>query len=426
MGRNVGKRKTERLTAVAVNAKKERGYYADGNGLYLQVGKPYEENGKLLAGSKSWVFRYALNGKAREMGLGSISTYSLASAREKARHCRQLLDDGLDPIDQRQNERAKQKHAAAQKRTFSECAHEYHKLHADGWKNRKHADQWVNTLRTYAYPIFGERDVSDISKADVLRVLEPIWAKKPETASRVRQRIRAVLDWAAARDYRHGHDPHLWDQISRSLPKTKDIKKAGHFAACPYAQVSAALASIASANVGSSVKAALEFIVLTASRSGEARDAKWSEIDLDNNRWTIPGERMKAGKEHRVPLTPRVIEILKSQHGKHAELIFPSDKGRAYSDMTFTMALRRLGHTFTVHGFRSTFRDWSAEQTSFPREVCEAALSHTSGKDATEAAYFRSDLFEKRRELMTLWSSYCATPQSQKLHITNTENQITD
>lgn len=413
MGRSVGKRQVERLTAVAVNAKKERGYYADGNGLYLQVGKPHEEGGKLMAGSKSWVFRFTLHGRSREMGLGSITTYSLAEAREQARKCRQLLDSGMDPIERRDNERAQIKLATSQRRTFAQCAVEYHRLHADGWKNAKHSGQWLNTLRAYAYPIFGDRDVSDVSKADVLRALEPIWAAKPETASRVRQRIRAVLDWAAARDYRQGHDPHLWDQISRALPKTKDIKKAGHFAACPYTKVGAAIASVTASSVGNSVKAAMEFIILTACRSGEARGAKWSEIDFDDAKWVIPAARMKAGKEHRVPLSPRVVAVLQAQRGQHAELVFPSDKGKPYSDMTFTMALRRLGHEFTVHGFRSTFRDWAAEQTAYPREVCEAALAHVSGKDATEAAYFRSDLFEKRRELMASWAAYCAKKQQE-------------
>lgn len=411
MGRCVGKRQTERLTAVAVNAKKDRGYYADGNGLYLQVGKPHELDGKLKAGSKSWVFRYTLHGKAREMGLGSTATFSLAEAREAARKCRQQLNSGVDPIEYRNEDRAKLRLITAQRRTFAQCAAEYHRLHANSWKNAKHAGQWLNTLTTYAYPVFGENDVSAVSKADVLRALEPIWATKPETASRVRQRIRAVLDWAAARDYRQGHDPHMWDQVSRALPKIKDIKKSSHFAACKYTKINATIASVAAASVGQSVKAAMEFIILTACRSGEARGATWAEVDLPGAKWVIPAGRMKAGKEHRVPLSPRVVEILKPQQGQHAELVFPSDKGKPYSDMTFTMALRRLGHEFTVHGFRSTFRDWAAEQTAYPREVCEAALAHVSGKDATEAAYFRSDLFEKRRELMIEWATFCGTRQ---------------
>lgn len=299
--------------------------------------------------------------------------------------------------------------ASARRHTFEECALEYHKLHAHGWKNAKHSEQWINTLTSYAFPVFGSKDVSSISKADVLRVIEPIWTTKSETASRVRQRIRSVLDWAAARDYRHGHDPHMWDQITQSLPKTRDIKKSKHFKTCPYGGICEALLSIKNSNAGDTVKHAMEFIILTTARSGEVRGAQWSEIDFENKRWIIPPKCMKAKKEQRIPLSKRAMEILEAQRGKHAELIFPSERGKVFSDMTFTMLLRRLGHEFTVHGFRSTFRDWAAEQTAFPREVCEAALAHATGKDGTEAAYFRSDLFEKRRELMEAWATYCAT-----------------
>jgi integrase len=400
----VGKRIRIPLSAVGVNAKKDPGYYADGNGLYLQV---------TASGAKSWVLRFSLNKRAREMGLGSTAEYSLAEARARAKEYRQLLDQGIDPIEHRKAEREKRLAATATRRTFEECAVEYHALHANGWKNAKHAGQWLNTLSTYAYPEFGSKDISAVNKADILRALGPIWTTKPETASRVRQRIRAVLDWAAARDYRRNHDPHLWDQLARSLPKTKDVKKAQHFAACPFAAIYDTLQSIKDSGAGTTVKHALEFLVLTAARSGEVRGARWSEIDFEGKRWVIPGDRMKAGKEHRVPLSPRAIEILKAQEGNGTELVFASDKGKPYSDMTFTMALRRLEHTFTVHGFRSTFRDWAAEQTAFPREVCEAALAHVSGKDATEAAYFRSDLFEKRRQLMEAWATYCATEKHQ-------------
>lgn len=400
MGIFMGNRARARLSAVGVKSKKIPGYYADGDGLYLQV---------TASSAKSWVLRFMLNKRAREMGLGSTSDYSLAEARERAKKYRQLLNEGIDPIEYRKAEREKNLMAAAQRKTFEECAHEYHKLHAPGWKNAKHANQWINTLTGYVFPEFGKKDVSSVTKADILRVLEPIWTTKPETASRVRQRIRVVLDWAAARDYRHGHDPHLWDQVTQSLPKTKDIKKSQHFAACPYTDIYDTLLSIKNSNAGQTVKHAFEFIILTASRSGEVRGAQWSEIDFENKRWIIPAARMKAKREHRVPLSPRAIEILNAQQGKHPELVFPSDKGKPYSDMTFTMALRRLGHDFTVHGFRSTFRDWAAEQTAFPREVCEAALAHLSGKDATEAAYFRSDLFVKRRQLMEAWATYCVT-----------------
>lgn len=397
----MGKRQSNRLTAVSINAKKQAGYYADGNGLYLQVS---------ASGAKSWILRFSLNKRAREMGLGSLSDWTLSEAREQARKYRQLLDEGIDPIAHRQTQRERNLLATAQRRTFEQCATDYRDLHASGWKNLKHADQWINTLTSYAFPIFGKKDVSDVSKADILAALEPIWTTKPETASRVRQRIRAVLDWAAARDYRQGHDPHLWDQVAKALPATKDIKKSQHFAACPYSSVNEVLKAIKTSGASDTVKLAFEFVVLNASRSGEVRGAKWSEIEFENKRWIIPKERMKANREHRVPLSPRALEILelRKKNAGESELIFPSEKGKPYSDMTFTMLLRRRGYEFTMHGFRSTFRDWAAEQTAFPREVCEAALAHAV-ENATEASYFRSDLFEKRRQLMETWAHYCAT-----------------
>jgi integrase len=397
----VGKRETNVLTPVAVKNKNKSGYYGDGNGLYLQV---------TASGAKSWIFRFKLNKRQREMGLGSIGERTLAEARIKVKEYRDLLDKGIDPIDHRQQERQQNAQARAQRRTFEECAREYHKLHASGWKNAKHADQWINTLTTYSIPAFGNKDVSSITKADIITVLEPIWLSKAETASRVRQRIRAVLDWAAARDYRVGHDPHMWDQIAKALPKTKDVKKETHFAACPYAEINATIKAIRESTASHKVKLAAEFIVLNASRSGEVRFAKWAEIDFNGERWIIPKERMKSGREHRVPLSWRSKEIL-AELWRDADkdgFIFANDKGNPYSDMTFTQLLRRLGFSFTVHGFRSSFRDWCAEQTAYPREICEAALAH-SNKDEVEAAYFRSDLFEKRRQLMEAWATYCAT-----------------
>lgn len=397
----MGSRRANLLTAVAVNAKKDSGYYPDGNGLYLQVS---------TSGSKSWVLRFSLNKKAREMGLGSIVDRTLSEARDQARKYRQQLAEGIDPIEARKAQREANLIATLSRKTFAECAHEYHKLHASGWKNPKHADQWINTLTAYAFPIFGNKDVSSISKGEILQALEPIWHTKTETASRVKQRIRAVLDWAAARDYRFGHDPRLWDQVDRSLPKAKSIKKVSHFAACPYVSARTTLLTIRKSAATNTVKDAFEFTVLTAVRSGEARGARWEEIDFDARRWIIPAERMKAKREHRIPLSAPALKILERRHqvAGDSALIFASDRQKPLSDMVFTMLLRREGFDYTMHGFRSTFRDWSAEQTSFPREVCEAALAHTN-KDSTEAAYFRSDLFEKRRELMDAWSNFCAT-----------------
>lgn len=389
----MGRRELERLSALTVKKVSEVGYHPDGGGLYLQVSP---------TGSKSWIYRFTLNKKERQMGLGSYPDVTLAKARELATASRLLAKSGVDPIAARDNQRA----VAQSQRTFAECADEYHRTHQHTWKNAKHASQWTNTLQTYAYPFFGDKAVSDVSKADILDALTPIWTTKSATAARVKQRIHAVLDWAAAKDYRHNHDAGIWNQIARALPATRGTR--GNFAACPYKDVAATIAAVRTSGSDDSAKLALEFIVLTAARTGEVRLAEWSEIDFDEKRRIIPGERMKSGNEHRVPLSPRALEILQAQKGKHPKLIFPNAKGKPYSDMTFTATLRRLKYDFTVHGFRSTFRDWAAEQTSYPHAVCEAALAHAM-KDKTEAAYFRSDLFEKRRELMNDWAAYCTT-----------------
>ncbi|HJV88384.1 MAG TPA: integrase arm-type DNA-binding domain-containing protein [Noviherbaspirillum sp.] len=409
----MGSRSLNRLSAVGIKALNKRGHYHDGGGLYLRVS---------ASGSKSWVFVYSFNKRPREMGLGSLSTFSLAEARERARKCRQQCSDGIDPIEHRNAEQQKARQAVEQRRTFEECALEYHKLHAAKWKNRKHADQWINTLTAYAFPVFGKMDVSEVSKANILRALEPIWSTKTETATRLRQRIRAVLEWAAARDYRHENDAQMWDQISRALPKPNEVKTTSHFAACPYTEVYGVLQAVRNSTASESVKNAFEFTVLTAARSGEVRNADWSEIDFDGKRRIIPASKMKAKKEHRIPLSPRAIEILRAQEGKDPLLIFPSEKGKPYSDMTFTMLLRRLGYEFTMHGFRSSFRDWAADKTSFDRSVCEAALAHTGGRDETEAAYFRSDLFDKRKQLMDKWATHCTQKQKKRAEqVQNTE-----
>lgn len=398
MGRSVG-RERNKLTALAISGKKKPGYYGDGDGLYLQVS---------ASGTKSWVLRYTLNQRVREMGLGSASLFGLAQAREMAQGYRKLLTQKIDPIDHRNAEHAKIMLAAAQRRSFEQCAAELHVLKLPSWKNVKHGDQWINTLTTYAFPVFGKKDVTSVSKADVLRALEPIWTTKPETATRVRQRIKAVLDWAAARDYRQNHDPHMWDQISRALPSASEAKKPKHYEACPYLMVNEVIETIHLSGAEEAVRDAFEFLILTAARTGEVRGARWSEIDFAQKRWVIPAERMKASREHRIPLAPRCLEILARRRDAGSELVFANQKGRMLSNMVFTMLLRRFGYTFTTHGFRSTFRDWSAERTSYSQEVCEAALAH-SVKDSTEAAYFRSDLFDKRRALMEAWATHCAT-----------------
>ena len=397
-------RTINKLTPLGVLRQRNPGYYGDGAGLWLQVAKTAD----LDQVSKSWIFRFTLRGKAQEMGLGPLHTITLAEAREAATAARKLLRDGVNPIEHRRTARREQALAEARYKTFEWCATEYHRIHEKTWKNSKHAAQWINTLKTYAFPKFGSKCINDINKEDILAALDPIWLTKSETATRVQQRLRTVLDWAGAKDYRKNSAPRLWEEIAGALPKlpSKD-KRTRSFAACPHKAVAAAVKAIRQSPGGETQRQALEFIILTAARTGEVRGATWSEIDFDNARWVIPAQRMKAGAEHRIPLSRRALDLLEAQKGKHETLVFPSDRKKPFSDMAFTMTLRRLGFDFTVHGFRSTFRDWSAEETAYPREVCEAALAHKSSKSATEAAYFRSDLFEKRRHLMDDWARYC-------------------
>lgn len=390
-----------RLTPLAVRRLKKPGLHADGHGLYLQVGE---------SGARSWVMRFSLHGRTREMGLGKTATIPIDIAREAARAARQLVRDGIDPIEQRRAMLDQRAAEAGQRKTFAEAAQAYVRLKKDGWRNAKHAQQWTNTLEVHAYPLIGKRDVSSISKADIIAILEPIAATKPETASRVRQRIRAVLDLAAARDWRRNHNPRLWDEIAQALPIVPKAKRTKHFIACAYADVPTILQQVQDSTATEPVKLLFELTVITAVRSGESRHARWSEIDLASRTWTIPKERMKAHREHRIPLTDRAVEIIKVARkiAPEGDLLFATGKGTSFSDMTLTALLRRLGHdAITVHGFRSAFRDWAGETTAHPRDVIEAALAHQV-ENKTEAAYFRSDLFEKRRLLMSDWSKHCA------------------
>ncbi|MDD2701583.1 MAG: integrase arm-type DNA-binding domain-containing protein [Sideroxydans sp.] len=390
----------QRLSSLKVEREKKPGYYADGGGLYLQV---------TAAGSKSWLFRFTLSGRAREMGLGALHTVGLADARLKAADCRKLLHEGRDPIEKRNQERCDAKLAAAKAITFEGCAEAYIVAHGTGWKNAKHADQWRNTLATYAYPVFGGLSVASIDTALVMKSLEAIWTSKTETASRLRGRIESVLDWATVRDYRHGENPARWKgHLDKLLPARNKVKKVEHHRALPYTEIGDFMASLRGQDgIGAR---ALEFAILTAARSGEVRGATWSELDMDAALWIVPPERMKAKKEHRVPLSPSAITLLKKLPRMDSDLVFPSIKSsKAISDMTMAAALKRMGANAVPHGFRSTFRDWAAEQTNYPRDVAEMALAHTIG-DKVEAAYRRGDLFEKRRRMMSDWAKFCATP----------------
>jgi len=406
-------RTIDKLTPLGVSRQSKPGYYGDGAGLWLQVAKTSDPNQV----SKSWIFRFTLRGKAQEMGLGPLHTITLAEAREAATTVRKLLRDGVNPIEHRRIAKRELALADARCKTFEWCATEYHRLHEKTWKNSKHAAQWISTLKAYAFPKFGSKLINEVNKEDILAVLKPIWLIKTETATRVHQRIRTVLDWAGANDYRSNSEPRFWEEISGALPKlpSKD-KRTKSFAACSHRRIAATIKAIQQSSGSDTQKQALEFIILTAARTGEVRGAVWSEIDFDRARWVIPANRMKADVEHRVPLSRRALDILEAQKGKHETLVFPSDRKKPFSDMAFTMTLRRLGFDFTVHGFRSTFRDWSAEETAYPREVCEAALAHKSSKSATEAAYFRSDLFEKRRSLMEDWAHYCMSYITERMN----------
>jgi integrase len=380
------------------------GYHPDGGNLYLQVTE---------SDAKSWVFVYTLKGRTREMGLGSERIFSLAEARKRARAARQLLADGVDPIDHRDALRAQERLQKANSLSFEKCWEKYIAAHRAGWRNPKHVGQWENTLETYAGPVIGKLPVQDVDTALVLRVLEPIWATKPETAGRLRGRIEQVLDWARVHKYRAGENPARWrGHLDKLLPKKSKVHSVKHLPALPYAKINEFITALRE-QPGIAARA-VELAILTAARSGEVRGAKPSEFDLEAGIWTVPGERMKAGKEHRVPLTSRAVGIVRERLKADPEAVylFPNSRnGKPLSDMALTAVLRRMKRTgITVHGFRSSFRDWAAERTTYPREMCEFALAHTLSSEV-EAAYLRSDMLEKRRQLMGDWAKFCDTPK---------------
>ncbi len=393
-------REHKKLTALAVSRARERGYYADGGGLYLQVS---------ASGAKSWVFRFRQDGRLREMGLGPAHTITLAEVREHASDCRKQRIRDIDPIKARHDEKAAAKLATAKAMTFRQCAEAYIEAHKYSWKNAKHSGQWSATLATYAYPIFGDLPVQSIDVSLVTKALEPIWQTKTETASRVRGRIESVLDWATVRDFRQGDNPARWrGHLDKLLPQRSKVQKVEHHSALPYAETGAFMAALR--EQGSTSALALEFLILTATRTGEVIGATWAEIDLGAALWTIPDERMKAKREHRVPLSRPALAILKRLHeSRSSEFVFPGAKAsKPLSNMALLKLLERMKRTdLTVHGFRSTFRDWAAERTNFPREVAEHALAH-SLPDKVEAAYRRGDLFDKRRLMMDEWARFCS------------------
>jgi integrase len=398
-----------KLTALKVARLKTPGRYGDGHGLYLRIAEYALSNGKIVR-SKNWIFRYERDGRERWMGLGSLNTLTLAEARSQARESRLLLVQGLDPIEASQAKRQGIRLAAARAITFRQCAEKYIAAHRSSWRSAIHAEQWPTSLRTYVYPTIGGLSVANIDTALVLKCIEPIWREIPTTAMRVRGRIEAVLDWAKARDYRTGENPARWKgHLINLLPARTKLERANHRPALPYARAPAFMSELRARNEVAA--RALEFTILTAARSNEAIGATWHEIDLKAKVWTVPGERMKTGRSHVVPLSDRTIEILKALPRVHGcNYLFPGAKAtQSINRFGMLELLRSMRPDVTVHGFRSTFRDWCGDHTNFPRDVVEAALAHRIA-DQVEAAYRRGTALEKRRRLMSDWSHFLARP----------------
>jgi integrase len=388
------------------------GRYHDELGLYLQVPEAGKKSPRPTRAS--WLFRYERQGRERWLGLGALHTYTLDEARGLARKVRQQLDQGIDPIEARQAERQTRALEAARTITFEQAAKQYFNAHEKKWRSAKHRQQFLNSLTTHAFPKIGGLPVAAIDTGEVLQVLEAIWHTTTETANRVRGRIETVLDWATVRGYRRGDNPARWrGHLDNVLPARERIQKTKHHAALPFVELPVFLSELRERE-GIAARA-LEFSVLTAGRTGEIVGARWDEIDLSAKVWTVPAARMKAGKEHRVPLSDRALQILEElprEDGNNFVFIGPK-KGTGLSDMALAKVLARMGRNdITVHGFRSTFRDWAAERTAYPNHVVEMALAHAIG-DKVEAAYRRGDLFDKRRKLMTEWAKFCATEPTQ-------------
>lgn len=390
-------RALHKLSDVKAKGKLAPGRHSDGGGLYLNVGP---------SGGKNWLFMWVVARKRREMGLGAYPAVTLAKARTLAAECREAVAAGRDPIAERDRENEP---------TFAEAAEKFIRSMEGGWRNEKHREQWRSTLKTYSGRISDKR-VSLVDTADVLSILTPIWSTVPETASRVRGRIERVLDFAKAKGWRTGENPALWrGHLKNVLPARQRLSR-GHHAAMPYTEVPAFMVRVRGADALAA--RALELAILAAARSGEVLGAKWPEFDLDAAVWSVPAERMKAGREHRVPLPKQAVTMLKELHEARQSddaYVFPGERrGRPLSSMAMAMFLRRLKVDFTAHGFRSSFRDWTGDATSFPREIAEAALAHAVG-DATEAAYRRSDALARRRKMMAAWADYLDRSASAKV-----------
>jgi integrase len=401
-------RERGKLTAFEVERKKQPGTYNDGGGLYLQVTSP---------SARSWLFRYrspghlSRNGKplTREMGLGSLSVVSLHEAREEGAKCRQALRNGVDPLEMKRANRERAHLAAAKSLTFREAAQAYHAAHRASWRSALHAEQWSTSLDQHVMPTLGHLSVAAIDTTLLMKVIEPLWVCKTESASRIRARIERILEWAKVRGYRSGENPARWKgHLDMLLAKPGALKKANgsrNYSALPYAQIAEFMVELRRHDTVAA--RALEFTILCAARSGEVRNGKWPEIDEHARVWTIPPEKMKGGRVHRVPLSARALAVLKHMRSvRQNEYIFPGRSRENLPPMAMYKALRGMGRHVTTHGFRATFKTWASECTTFQRETVEAALAHVSG-DKLEAAYNRGDQLQKRARLMAAWADYC-------------------
>lgn len=405
------------LNNLKIQSLTRSGKYSDGGGLYLKVSS---------RGEKSWIFRFMLDKKSHDMGLGSLKVIPLKQARLKAADCRRLLAEGINPLAEKQKRENARRQQSASSLTFDRCAEMYFEQKHTEWKNQKYRQQWLNDLKKYASPHFGNISIQGLDASMVIKALDPIWNTIPTTADRLRSRIESVFNWAKARGYCKQENPALWrGHLDKIFSKPSKVKKVEHHTSLEYDDIKKFMEDLKKQK-GLAAKA-LEFCILTATRSGEVRGAKWSEINLNDKVWIIPPERMKAGKEHRVPLTERCMVILKEMQSYSLdEFVFPSSKaGRPLSDMTLLKVLKRMECAVTVHGFRATFKTWASETISVPNDVVEAALAHRN-KNKVEAAYQRGDLFNKRRELMRQWEHFCLSPTSRILPIKTTEKDNTN
>ena len=397
-------RKAAELSPLSISRLKDPGLWAVGgvSGLYLHVN---------ARGARSWILRVVVGDKRRDMGLGGYPDIGVADARQKAREARLKIEQGVDPILLRKQAKSELMALQATDKTFEQAAGEYIKIHADSWSNDKHRKQWESTLAAYAFPVVGKLSLRDIRQEHILKILEPIWTTKTETATRVRGRMESILDWAKVKGLRSGENPAAWKgHLDHMLPAPTRLKKVEHLTAVPVREMPDFMIKLRQA-AGTAAQA-LEFLILTAARSGEVRGITWQEVSLEDALWIVPAERMKMKREHRVPLSDRAVSILKSQPRiDENPLVFPAPRGSQMSDATMSAVLKRMGIDATVHGFRSSFRDWCGDYTNYPRDLAEQCLAH-GADDPVEAAYRRGDALERRREIMNEWSKFVAGHQA--------------